>query len=237
MRIVPAFDELKNDRTGFSRGVKGCAVQQLALQRGEEAFTQGIVKTIANRAHRGADASFPAAAAKGQGGVLATVIGVMDDLLGMTLLNSHVQGLQDQLGAQVGRHGPTDYPPAPGIDYDGQVQEPGPRADVGNINGLITNDKFCMIRHAKLKLRAQPSYPLCNHPAHQPDDRYPSDETFHAGGNHETSMAGSPRTQALSGWTTTLGSRLSVPPAMDPQLSADGEHSIDDPGATSGGAS
>jgi len=148
-----------------------------------------------------------------------------------------LQSLQDQLGAQVSGHGPADDPAAPGVEHDGQIEKPSPGWDIGNINGLITNDKFCTIRHAKLKLRAQPSYPLCYHPAHQPDDRYPSDETFHAGGNHETSMACAPRTQAVSGWTTTLGSRLSVPPAMDPQLSADGEHSIDDPGSTSGGAS
>jgi hypothetical protein len=59
--------------------------------------------------------------------------------------------------------------------------------DMGSVNGLITNDKFCTIRRAKLKLRAQPGYPLCCHPAYQPDHRYPSDETFHPGGNHETS--------------------------------------------------
>jgi len=109
--------------------------------------------------------------------------------------------------------------------------------NVGNINGLITNDKFCMIRHAKLKLRTPPSYPLCYHPAYQPDRRYPSDETFHPGGNHETSMVYSPTTPTLSGWTTTLGSRVSIPPTMDPQLSVDGEHSIDDLGSTSGGES
>jgi hypothetical protein len=109
--------------------------------------------------------------------------------------------------------------------------------NVGNINGLITNDKFCMIRHAKLKLRAQPSYPLCYHPAYQPESRYPSDETFHPGGNHEASMADSQTVQTLPRWTTTLGSRLSIPPAMDPQRSADGERAIDDLGSSSGGVS
>ena len=112
------------------------------------------------------------------------------------------------------------------------------QSNVSDVNGLITNDKFCMIRRAKLKLRAQPSYPLCYHPAHPADHRYPSDETFHPGGNQETSsMVCSPTTQTLSGWTTTLGSRVSIPPAMDHQLSTDGEHSIDDLRSTSGGNS
>jgi hypothetical protein len=123
------------------------------------------------------------------------------------------------------------------IHQDRQIDETVLQMNVGDVNGLITNDKFCMIRHAKLKLRTQPSYPLCYHPAYQPDHRYPSDETFHLGGNHETSMVYSQRTQTLSRWTTTLGSRVSIPPAMDPQLSVDGEHSIDDLGSTSGGES
>jgi hypothetical protein len=135
----------------------------------------------------------------------------------------------------VSGHRPADNFAAPGIHDNGQVQPTCPSRDVSNINGLITNDKFCMVRWAKLRLRAQPSYPLCHYPMYQPDHRYPSDETFHPGGNHETSMACSPRTQALSGWTTTLGSRLSVPPAMDPQPDVDGKSFLDNPGSTSGG--
>ena len=89
MRIVPAFDKLKNDGARFSRCVEACAVEQFAFEGCEEAFTQGIVKAITDRAHGRADASFAAAATKGKGGVLATMIGMMDDILGMTLLDSH----------------------------------------------------------------------------------------------------------------------------------------------------
>jgi len=134
-------------------------------------------------------------------------------------------------------HGPAHHAARKQIQDHSQVQPAFGGVDVSDVNGLITNDEFCMIRHAKLRLRAQPSYPLCYHPAYQPDRRYPSDETFHPGGKHETSMVCSPRTQALSGWTTMLGSCLSIPPAMDPQLSADGESFIDNLGSTSGGES
>ena len=89
MRIVPAFDKLKNDGARFSRGAEGGAIQQFAFEGGEEAFTQGIVKAITYRAHRGADASFAAAATKGKGGVLAAVIGMVDDVLGAALPDSH----------------------------------------------------------------------------------------------------------------------------------------------------
>ena len=89
MRIVPAFDELKNGWACFSRGTEAGAVQQFAFEGGEEAFTQGIVKAITDRAHGRADASLPAAATKGKGGVLATMIGMVDDILGVALLDGH----------------------------------------------------------------------------------------------------------------------------------------------------
>ena len=101
MRIVPAFDKLKDDGARFSGGVKACAVEQFAFEGGEEAFTQGIVKAITDRAHGRADARFATAATKGERGVLAAMIGMVDDILGMALLNSHLQSLQDQLRAQV----------------------------------------------------------------------------------------------------------------------------------------
>jgi hypothetical protein len=133
MRIVPAFDELKNGRTRFGWGGQAGAIEQFTFEGCEEALAEGIVETITDRAHRGADPSFSAAATKGKGHILATVIGMMDDILGMALLNGHLQSLQDQLCAQVGRHGPADDPTAPGIDYNGQVQEPSPRSDVRNV--------------------------------------------------------------------------------------------------------
>src|SRR5215207_4905211 len=116
MRIVPAFDELKNGRACFGWVVETGAVEQLAFEGGEEGFAQSIVEAIADRSHRRADPGFPAAAAKGKGGVLATLIGMMDDILRTALLDGHLQGSQDQLGPQVGRHGPTDDPAAPSVE-------------------------------------------------------------------------------------------------------------------------
>jgi hypothetical protein len=114
-------------------GVKGLAVEPFAFEGGKEALAESVVKAIADRAHRWADPSFSAAAAKGHGRVLTAMIGMMDDRLGRALSESHLEGLQDQLRAQMSSHGPTDDPPAPGIDHDGQVQESSPRSDVGDI--------------------------------------------------------------------------------------------------------
>jgi hypothetical protein len=44
-----------------------------------------------------------------------------------------LQGLQDQLSAQVGSHRPANNPAAPGVNHDGQVQEPSPRSDESDI--------------------------------------------------------------------------------------------------------
>ena len=118
-----------------------------------------------------------------------------------------------------------------------QIDELRFQTDIGDINGLITNDKFCMIRRTKLQLRAKPSYPLCYHPVYQPDCQYPSDETFHPGGNHETSVEHSATTHTLSGWTTTLGPCVSIPPAMEPQPIADTKRCFRDPGSANGGGS
>ena len=57
------------------------AVEQLALERGEEALAQRVVVRIAYRAHRGAHAGLPTAQPEGDGGVLAALIGVMDDVV------------------------------------------------------------------------------------------------------------------------------------------------------------
>jgi hypothetical protein len=94
-----------------------------------------------------------------------------------------------------------------------------------------------MIRGVQLQLRANPSYPLCFHPAYQPLSQYPSDEISHLGGNDETSVAHLPTTQGLSGRAATLGSGIPVSFAMGAQYTDDTEHCIKSLRDTSGGES
>src|SRR5262249_18559840 len=63
--VVPAFNEVEDHRPWVELRAKPVAVQQLALERGEEALAERVVVVIAHAAHRGADAGFltPAAGA------------------------------------------------------------------------------------------------------------------------------------------------------------------------------
>jgi len=69
---------------------------------------------------------------KSNGRVLATVIGMVDDILGTALWMAICRGAKTSYGAQMSRHGPADDATAPGVQHDGQVQEAGPGWDVGN---------------------------------------------------------------------------------------------------------
>ncbi len=57
----------------------------------------------------------------------------MNDLCGPALGDGHLRGIEDQLRAQVRRHGPADHTPAPSVDDHGGVQKPRPGRHVGNV--------------------------------------------------------------------------------------------------------
>lgn len=133
MGIVPTFDECKDRLACHWLIVEGTAIEQLAFQGGEEALTESIIETISDRAHRWADASFPATLAERQGSVLTALIGVVDDVFWVTLLDRHVQGIHHQGSLEVSGHCPTDDFAAPGIHDNGQVQPTCPSSDEGNV--------------------------------------------------------------------------------------------------------
>ena len=51
----------------------------------------------------------------------------------MPLAERRLQGGQDQFGAQILGHRPSDYPPAEGIHHHGQTEEPGPSGETGDL--------------------------------------------------------------------------------------------------------
>jgi hypothetical protein len=63
MWVVPPFYKLEHGRLGFGLSLKA-AVEQFAFERREEALAQGVVETVADRAHRGTYASCLAAQAR-----------------------------------------------------------------------------------------------------------------------------------------------------------------------------
>ena len=70
VRVVPALDEVEDGHAGLGLGREAAAIEQLTLERGEEALAEGVVVGVAHVAHGGPDAGFAAAEAKGDRGVL-----------------------------------------------------------------------------------------------------------------------------------------------------------------------
>jgi hypothetical protein len=147
-----------------------------------------------HRAHGRADPGFPAAVTEGEGSILTAMIGMMDDLLRMTLQDSHLQGIQDELGAQVDRHSPTDDPAAPGVHHDGQVQEPAPGTDVGDIR----HPEFVGTAGREVALD-QIGRLACSGLSPGRTRRFATADTPQMGLSHQASHPLAPHTQALFG--------------------------------------
>src|SRR2546426_3750294 len=132
-RIVPAFDEVEDGKARLYLGAEPLAIEQLALEGREEALAQGVVVRVADAAHRRPDASLATPLAERDRRVLAALVGVMNDVLRLALYHGHVQRRKDELSTEMGLHRPADDPPTPGVDHDGEKQEPGPGRDVCDV--------------------------------------------------------------------------------------------------------
>ena len=114
-------------------GAEPVAIEQLTLQGGEKALTQRVVVAVPDRAHGGPNARRPAAPSEGDRGVLRALVGAVNDGLGPAIAQRHVEGAQHELGPQVRGHRPPDHAPAERIQRDGEVEEPGPGRNVGDV--------------------------------------------------------------------------------------------------------
>jgi len=104
-RLAPA-------RVGQARGI-----DELALERGEEALGQGVVPALARPAHRERDLVVLRKGGVGGRGVLAPAVGVEDHARLRVAGRDRVgQGAGDQLGAQVAGHGVADDPAGGDVD-------------------------------------------------------------------------------------------------------------------------
>ncbi len=82
------------------------------------------------------------------------------------------------------------------------------------LNGLITNDKFCLTRYGQLQLNWSRYTGYLVGKAKRAA-MYPADEHAHLGGTDETPMASPPHHDDPCQRSTTLESGLSEPSAMD----------------------
>ena len=78
--VVEAFDIGKDRHPSLGLGSKRPAIEQLALERGEEALAHGVVEAIADRAHRRPDMRLAAASAEFNRGVLGEFNGSLQQL-------------------------------------------------------------------------------------------------------------------------------------------------------------
>src|SRR5438309_10792003 len=69
-RVVPAFDEVEDGAARVGLGAEAFAIEQLALERREEALAHGVVVGIAHTPHRRPDAGLATAPAEGERRVL-----------------------------------------------------------------------------------------------------------------------------------------------------------------------
>src|SRR5687768_3928341 len=77
--VVPTLDPGEQGCSRLGLALPTAPVDQLAFEAGEEALGHGVVIGVPDRSRRGPHAHFAATAAKGDAGVLAALVGVMDD--------------------------------------------------------------------------------------------------------------------------------------------------------------
>lgn len=122
-RIADVFE----DRLGeFPTGLPVAAVEEFELEGSEEALGHGVVEGVSDGSHGAEQASLAEPLPERPGGVLGSVVGMVEDLtrIGLASPAGHVQGVDHQSGAQVIGDGPADHPPRPGVDDHSQIHLP-----------------------------------------------------------------------------------------------------------------
>src|SRR3990170_1656691 len=132
-RVVPALDEVEDRKAGLGRRAEAVTVEQLALERREEALAERVVVGVAHTPHGRPDAGLATPAPEGERGVLAALVLVMNYIGRPALRHGHVQRRQDELGAERGVHRPANDTPTPRIEDDGEREEAGPGRHVGDV--------------------------------------------------------------------------------------------------------
>ena len=121
-RIVEAFEVVEDRHARLGVGAPAAAIDQLALERGEERFGHRVIEAVAHAAHRWRDASLAAAPTKRQAGVLSAVVCVVDQSSSrLSIPQRHLEGIEYELGSEVVSHAPPDHPPTPHVDDHRQI--------------------------------------------------------------------------------------------------------------------
>src|SRR2546422_9776097 len=98
-RVVPALDEVEDRQAGVGLRGEALPIEQLALERREETFAEGVVVGVADRAHGGPDARLATPEPEGDRRVLGALVRVMDDIGGPGVGHGPLAGAPAQVGA------------------------------------------------------------------------------------------------------------------------------------------
>jgi hypothetical protein len=98
------------------------------------------------------------------------------------------------------------------------TRKPGKRS----LDGLLANDKFCMIRHARLWLShsRRPNLTHRQTDVASAGSAYPLAGITRHGGDDETSVARASGSDGTPGCEAALGSGIPAPPAVEPRKRA-----------------
>ena len=110
--IVEDLDVFQDIQPGLIAGGVGLVKYQFSFEGAEETFDWGIVITIPLAAHTTKHLVFGQQGLIIVTGILAASVGMMEQSRrGLSGINGHLQGVDDQLAMQALTHRPTDNPP------------------------------------------------------------------------------------------------------------------------------
>src|ERR1700727_3609874 len=107
-RVVEAFDELKDGDPRLAVRSEAAPIDQLAFEGGEETLAHCIVVGVADRTCRWTNAGFLAVIAESDRRGLRTAVRMMDDVVGLSGRERHVEGVEHDAGLQIGREASSD---------------------------------------------------------------------------------------------------------------------------------
>ena len=215
--IVEHLDVFKDILSGLGLGSILLMKDQLSFEGAKETFDGCIVITISFAAHTTHHSSLCQQSLILIAGVLTAPVRVMQQAR-RRLANGdgHLQSVNDQLPVQAITHGPAHNAPGVKVQDHCQIEPPLCGRHISDINGMITNDKFCLSRNGQLQLSwSRIGLYECRR-SQRPKVGYPSRNTDHSGGKCETTMASSSPDQSETGRSATLGPGLSTAATVEP---------------------
>lgn len=178
------------------------------FERTPKTFHHRIIKTVALATHT----QFQVVVSQGLAIEVASILtatgtGKEQPWRWLALSQGYRQGSHHQCAIDALRHRPADNPPGEEIKHSRQIQPALASGDIGDIDGMITNDKLCLSRMSKLTLTWS-RYDVYLQRMAKASVEYPLDEPVHQGGNYGTALAHSATDESTSGRPTALGSGL-----------------------------